>query len=147
MAYCTNCGYKLEDDFEFCPECGTKVHLGKTETFPSLDFETTQVCPKCGEKMPGDAFYCLSCGTIFSENVEDFSQIQNRVKYQFGTWKNKKIALVMCIFLGWMGAHKYYEGKIGMGILYTLTLGLLLIGWIVDTIILIFKPNPYMVKR
>ena len=34
-----------------------------------------------------------------------------------------------------------------MGILYTLTLGLFFIGWIVDIFILIFKPNPYMAKR
>lgn len=145
--YCTNCGNKLDDGFEFCPECGAKVTSGQTEMFSSPSFEATKVCPKCGDRMPEDAFYCLNCGATFNEYTEDFSKVQNRVKYQFGTWKNKWVSLVLCIFLGWIGAHKYYEGKTGMGILYTLTLGLFFIGWIVDIFILIFKPNPYMAKH
>lgn len=32
-----------------------------------------------------------------------------------------------------------------MGILYLFTLGLFGIGWLIDTIILLFKPNPYYV--
>lgn len=46
--------------------------------------------------------------------------------------KKKSTALILCIFLGWMGAHRYYVGKIGTGILYTLTCGLFGIGWFVD---------------
>lgn len=26
---CTNCGFILEDNFKFCPECGTKVQRPK----------------------------------------------------------------------------------------------------------------------
>ena len=38
----------------------------------------------------------------------------------------------LCVFLGMFGAHQYYVGKIGKGILYTCTFGLFGIGWIVD---------------
>lgn len=38
------------------------------------------------------------------------------------------------LFLGPFGVHKYLAGEIPMGILYTLTGGLLGIGWMVDTI-------------
>lgn len=48
--------------------------------------------------------------------------------------KEKKVALLLCIFLGTIGVHYFYVGKIGMGILYLLTLGLFGIGWIVDII-------------
>ena len=44
-----------------------------------------------------------------------------------------------------LGAHKFYEGKVGMGILYLLTCGLFGIGWIVDIIIILTKPNTYYV--
>lgn len=42
--------------------------------------------------------------------------------------------LVLCILLGYFGAHKFYEKKIGMGVLYFFTLGLFGIGWIVDIV-------------
>lgn len=59
--------------------------------------------------------------------------------------KNKKVALLLCIFLGYLGIHKFYDGKIGMGILYLITGGIFLIGWIVDIITLARRPNPYYV--
>lgn len=46
--------------------------------------------------------------------------------------KSKKVALLLCIFLGYLGAHRYYVGKIGSGILYTCTMGLFLVGWLSD---------------
>ena len=48
--------------------------------------------------------------------------------------KNKWVAFFLCLFLGYFGAHNFYAGKIGMGVLYLLTLGLFGIGWLVDII-------------
>lgn len=62
-----------------------------------------------------------------------------------GRPKNKWVALLLCIFLGVVGGHKFYEGKIGMGILYIFTGGLFLIGVIIDFFVLLAKPNPYYV--
>ena len=62
-----------------------------------------------------------------------------------GLIRNKWTAFFLCLFLGFIGAHKFYEGKTGMGILYLLTLGLFGIGWFIDFIVLLFKPNPYYV--
>ncbi|MDP4144486.1 MAG: NINE protein [Bacillota bacterium] len=50
--------------------------------------------------------------------------------------KDKKIGFYLCLLLGYLGIHKYYERQIKQGILYTLTAGLFLIGWIVDCITL-----------
>lgn len=48
--------------------------------------------------------------------------------------KQRITSLVLCIFLGYFGAHKFYEKKYGLGVLYFFTLGLFCIGWIVDCI-------------
>ena len=62
-----------------------------------------------------------------------------------GRQKSKWTAFFLCLFLGSLGAHKFYEGKVGMGILYLLPCGLFGIGWSVDIIIILTKPNPYYV--
>ncbi|MBP3347136.1 MAG: TM2 domain-containing protein [Clostridia bacterium] len=57
--------------------------------------------------------------------------------------KNKWVAFLLCLFFGVIGAHRFYEGRILLGILYVLTGGLFGIGVIIDLIRLFFKPNPY----
>lgn len=57
--------------------------------------------------------------------------------------KSKWVSFFLCLFLGVFGAHKFYEERILMGILYIFTGGILGIGVIVDLIVLLFKPNPY----
>lgn len=47
---------------------------------------------------------------------------------------NKWVAFFLCLFLGFLGAHRFYEGKIFTGILYLCTLGLCGIGVIVDLV-------------
>ena len=46
--------------------------------------------------------------------------------------KIKKTALLLCIFFGWFGAHRYYTEKWLTAILYTATLGLFGFGWLID---------------
>lgn len=45
-----------------------------------------------------------------------------------------KTELILAWFLGFFGAHKFYRKKYGMGILYILTFGLFVIGWLGDAI-------------
>ena len=48
--------------------------------------------------------------------------------------KDWMTTLLLCLFCGGIGVHRYYVGKIGTGILYTLTLSLFGIGCLVDLI-------------
>ena len=48
--------------------------------------------------------------------------------------KDWMTTFLLCLFCGGLGIHRYYVGKIGTGILYTLTLGLFGIGYLVDFI-------------
>ena len=48
--------------------------------------------------------------------------------------KDWMTTLPLCLLCGGIGVHRYYVGKIGTGILYTLTFGLFGIGYLVDLI-------------
>jgi restriction system protein len=51
--------------------------------------------------------------------------------------KSKTTALILCLCLGMFGAHYYYVGRVGRGLLYTLTMGLICFGWIVDIFVIV----------
>ncbi len=48
--------------------------------------------------------------------------------------KKKTTAALLCFFLGGMGIHRFYTGKVGTGFLYLFTAGLFGIGSLVDFI-------------
>jgi TM2 domain-containing membrane protein YozV len=50
--------------------------------------------------------------------------------------KNRLVALLLCFFLGYLGIHRFYVGKIGTGIVWILTAGVFGIGWLVDLIMI-----------
>lgn len=122
--------------------------------------EETKFCKFCGEKIPFDAVLCTKCGRQV-EKLENETPISinnvvtaNANASTLGTpnidlrrvRKVKKwTAFLLCIFGGFLGLHKFYEGKTFMGVVYLFTLGLVGFGWIIDTIIILLKPNPYEV--
>lgn len=52
--------------------------------------------------------------------------------------KSKNVALILSVFGGYFGAHQFYVGKIGMGVLYLFTFGVFGIMWIVDIFKILF---------
>ncbi|MBD5112851.1 MAG: TM2 domain-containing protein [Ruminococcaceae bacterium] len=119
----------------------------------------TKFCSHCGSVIAKEAVFCPACGCQVAQvqtaqqqiiinnsnnNYNDHLAVAPNVVYK-GTPKDKWVAFILCFFLGVVGAHRFYEGKVGTGLLYFFTGGLLGIGWLVDLIILLTKPNPYYV--
>lgn len=81
---------------------------------------------------------------------QPYGQYQyNQYNYYQQGWSNvsdksRLIALLLCIFVGGIGIHRFYVGKIGTGILWLFTGGCFGIGCLVDLIMIIcgsFKDN------
>ena len=96
-------------------------------------------CIYCGRRIPGDALVCPYCGRSLIPGAPPAAA----VPYIPARACDKWLAFVLCFFFGILGAHKFYEGKVGMGLLYLFTAGLFGIGWLVDCIVLLCRPNPY----
>ncbi len=69
-------------------------------------------CSKCGKEINDDAVICVHCGC----KVEGKSLSSDEKR----SWV---CTLLLCIFLGGIGAHRFYTGYIAIGIIQLLTLG------------------------
>lgn len=141
--FCVKCGAEISSSAKSCSECGALQ-------------DGAMFCKHCGEAIDKDCIVCPKCGkqvgkaqaeqpNIVINNTNNNQSSAYAVAGVHGRIINKWIAFVLCLFLGFLGAHKFYEGKIGMGILYLCTVGLFGIGWVVDLIAILLKPNPYYV--
>jgi hypothetical protein len=80
------------------------------------------------------------------ENIKSKNEVINKNKKtkkakssSYGG-KMQIVALILCVFLGLLGVHRFYLGYTGMGIIYLLTFGLFGFGWLIDILLLII-PN------
>ncbi|MBR5914391.1 MAG: TM2 domain-containing protein [Selenomonadaceae bacterium] len=117
MKFCKHCGKEISDEAVVCTHCGCQVEdLGKSAPV-----------------MPNVVINNANNNT----NINSINQGPKP--------KEKWLAFFLCLFLGMLGAHKFYEGKTLLGVLYLFTFGLFGIGWAIDIVRHFFKPNPYYV--
>ena len=84
-----------------------------------------KVCFSCRDVMDVHAAVCPRCGTP-QPSVATVSTTDKRILP----------AVLLCFLLGVFGAHRFYVGKIGTGVLQLLTFGGLGIWWLVDLILI-----------
>ena len=71
-------------------------------------------CRECGKEINEKAVVCIHCGCAVEQNKCNTNA------------PNKWIALLLWVFLGAFGGHKFYIGEIGWGITYLLSMT---VGW------------------
>lgn len=91
-------------------------------------------CYKCGAQIDDEAVICPQCGCATKNYAQ--AQGQTGAYDENASVKSRMVALLLCIFLGVLGVHRFYVGKIGTGILWLITLGFWGIGWLVDLILI-----------
>ncbi len=141
-----------QQNISVVPSGNIEVYPNGAQQFQNRLQPGMKFCKFCGQQIPMEAVLCVKCG----RQVEQLQGVQNvnpqvvinnapPVVYRNGTPKDKWVAFILCFFFGIFGAHCFYEGKVGSGLLRLFTLGLFGIGWLIDLIIILTKPNPYYV--
>ena len=85
-------------------------------------------CEKCGAEINDGAVVCVKCGCAVNRANNNPS----------GEAKNWVVAYLLSWFLGGLGAHRFYLGKIGTGLAMLFTLGGCGIWSVIDFICLSF---------
>ena len=107
----------------FCQKCGANV-------------ENEKVCPNCGNVLQKENSTPQQTPTIFINNVNKNENTNINAGYGGNSisHKSKIAALILAIFLGCLGIHRFYVGKVGTGVIWLLTGGLFVFGWIYDIV-------------
>jgi len=73
---------------------------------------------------------------LCDEPVADFIHPEPEAAAVQAPARSRMTALLLCLFLGALGAHRFYTGKTGTGILWLVTGGLCGIGYIYDLLMI-----------
>lgn len=73
------------------------------------------------------------CVLLSSRKTDEKRSVSFGRQYLYSP-KSRLAALLLCFFFGVFGAHRFYVGKVGTGIIYLFTFGGFGIGWLIDMI-------------
>ncbi len=79
-------------------------------------------CQECGTAIARDAITCSQCGARQNSERPVYVEVRQQPS-ENESKKSRLVALLLFIFLGCFGAHRFYVGKVGTGIL------MLFFGW------------------
>ena len=107
--YCRSCSAEIADEAVMCVKCGVPTNKGN------------KFCQHCGKNATPEQAICLNCGV--------------KLKVVSGNDDRWLITLLLAIFVGWFGIHRFYTGHTKIGIIQLFTFG----GFYVWTILDIIK--------
>ena len=130
---CPSCG--AEVNTAFCEYCGTKMPLERIET-QSIQAETVIVNNYYPEEKKQGPYFGASQQPPLANTAYQGGQYYAAPQMVYASSKSRTVALLLCVFFGIFGVHRFYLGRYAFGVLYLLTFACLGIGWIVDIVLL-----------
>ncbi|CAM3013677.1 TM2 domain [Legionella steigerwaltii] len=98
--------------------------------------DASKFCKHCGANLTPDAQFCSKCGAQIETN-SSFPQMQKSYSIPENQQKSPVVVLILGLFLGVLGIHRIYVGKIYTGLLMFITAGGFGIWYLVDLILLV----------
>jgi len=119
--FCRNCGKELVGTPEICTSCGARPMAANSfcSNCGAATTPLTEICMKCGARV------AKAGSTTTAAPAGDVSA------------KSRMVAMLLALFLGQLGIHRFYLGKIGTGVVM---LVLTIIGYATVWLIIGFIP-------
>ena len=110
--HCFSCAQLIHVTAASCPSCGAAQAGGSSvlreQPLRPLTNIYSVFCYGCGDQIHAAALACPKCGAPHQQvNI-------------VGSEKSRTTAIVLAFLLGGIGAHKFYLGSIGWGLVYLL---------------------------
>lgn len=108
--HCFSCGQLVHVTTTACPKCGASQNAAVSAIQPVItqtdSMANKAFCRGCGQAIHAAAPTCPKCGAPQKTLTATHSS------------KSKTTAALLAFFLGAIGAHRFYLGHIGWGVIY-----------------------------
>ena len=106
--FCTNCGKPVSEQAVACLSCGAKPTGHR------------KFCRYCAAALNAEQIICVQCGAKIATGA--FSTLRSIGESTVTGTKSKVAAGLLGILLGGLGAHKFYLGSWGWGLLFLINI-------------------------
>jgi TM2 domain-containing membrane protein YozV len=89
-------------------------------------------CKHCGAEINENAVVCIKCGCAVHDSAQTAKSLDPAISD-----KDWLITAILAFFLGYLGAHRFFVGKIGSAILMLITFGGCGLWWLIDFLVVI----------
>lgn len=97
---------------------------------------TMVYCSACGKQIHETAVSCPACGAVQQTRPAVVSSVGMPANMG-ATDKRILPAFLLCLFIGFFGAHRFYVGKTGTAVAQIFTIGGLGLWWLFDLILIL----------
>ena len=113
--FCRNCSNEVPDIAVMCVACGSPPKSGN------------KFCYHCKSETAEGATICMNCGVSLSSSSAAIT----------GEGKDWMTTLLLALFTGILGGHRFYTGHIAIGVVQLLTAGGCGIWSLIDLILIL----------
>ena len=139
---CKHCGAEVGIEYRLCPYCKSEMDYPKLNQQPVIIQNIIQTPGNNQNYNQGynqnyNQGYNQNYNQGYNQNYNQSYQPQQNNGLEQVSPKSKTVTLLLAIFLGIFGIHRFYAGKYISGVVYLFTYGVFYCGWILDIILII----------